>query len=264
VRFGKYFAAPIICVGVAMVALTALWFDNPRQFQEFTTRMLSSPKAFRGEQPRLLVEDQKGDANEPLPLGVKVEHASEDVIMTIEGLPDDVDLSLGNRSAPRVWTIAANDLEQAFVGAPLGFVGVIQTTATLRAASGRLLDRQSLRFEWSPTRREAQDPPVDTMSKEIGSASTDAVPPSAQSSSPKPAVALPPAVTTKAIECQSSPPAYGKPRWAWRLIDNKKCWYAGKPGMDKSKLHWAANADQAPTSAQRTLPPAHGPLSGRN
>ena len=57
-----------------------------------------------------------------------------------------------------------------------------------------------------------------------------------------------------AIECQSSPAPSNKNQWAWRLIDNKKCWYAGEPGMDKSKLHWAADADRAPEPAQRTAP----------
>jgi hypothetical protein len=57
-----------------------------------------------------------------------------------------------------------------------------------------------------------------------------------------------------AIECQSSPPPSNKGHWAWRLIDDKKCWYAGEPGMDKSRLHWARNADRAPEPAQRTAP----------
>jgi hypothetical protein len=157
-------------------------------------------------------------------------------------------------------------LEQSFVGAPTDFVGIMKPTATLRSVSGELLDRQALHFEW---RAWKDDPPV-TGPADKGAASAGlTAAPSTSSSSSKPALALPsltvpPAGTANAIECQSSPPPYSKSHWAWRLIDNKKCWYAGKPGMDKSKLHWAANADQAPTSAQRTLPPAHGPLSGRN
>jgi hypothetical protein len=55
-----------------------------------------------------------------------------------------------------------------------------------------------------------------------------------------------------AIECQSSRAPSNKGHWAWRLIDNKKCWYAGDPGMDKSKLHWPTNPDWASESAQRT------------
>jgi hypothetical protein len=56
-----------------------------------------------------------------------------------------------------------------------------------------------------------------------------------------------------AIECQSSPAPSNKNQWAWRLVDNKKCWYAGEPGMDKSKLRWAANADRALERTQRAV-----------
>lgn len=46
-RFGKYSAALNVCVGVAMVALTALYsFDDSRQVHELMTKMLSSPEAF--------------------------------------------------------------------------------------------------------------------------------------------------------------------------------------------------------------------------
>jgi hypothetical protein len=56
-----------------------------------------------------------------------------------------------------------------------------------------------------------------------------------------------------AIECQSIPTPSNKDHWSWRLIDNKKCWYAGESGMEKSKLHWA-DADPAPEDVQRTAP----------
>jgi hypothetical protein len=59
--------------------------------------------------------------------------------------------------------------------------------------------------------------------------------------------------SANAITCQSSPVPSNKGQWAWRLIDNKKCWYAGEPGMDKSKLHWAVNADRAPEPTQRVV-----------
>jgi hypothetical protein len=59
--------------------------------------------------------------------------------------------------------------------------------------------------------------------------------------------------TANAIECQSSPPS-NKGHWAWRLIDDRKCWYAGEPGMDKTKLRWAANAHRAPEPAPRATP----------
>jgi hypothetical protein len=41
----------------------------------------------------------------------------------------------------------------------------------------------------------------------------------------------------QAVECQASLSG-GDSYWAWRLIDGRKCWYKGAPGMAKSLLHW--------------------------
>ena len=57
-----------------------------------------------------------------------------------------------------------------------------------------------------------------------------------------------------AVECQSEKGA-GYP-WAWREIDGKRCWYKGKPGMDKKLLSWAANAN-APAASKASAAPSH-------
>src|SRR5246127_5751747 len=36
--------------------------------------------------------------------------------------------------------------------------------------------------------------------------------------------------------------------WSWRLIDGRKCWYEGKPGLSKSLLKWPAQAPVQPAS----------------
>jgi hypothetical protein len=261
-----------ISAGVGLFAIAAWYFvEGPRQFIDF----LSTPSAAEAisEHPRLLVEAQSGLANEPLPVGIIAAGASDGATITIEGLPDGADLSLGSRSNHSGWTLTVADLEQSFVGAPAGFVGIMEPTATLRSASGKLLDRQVLHFEWRA--RKGDLPVTSPVNNGAASAGSAAAP---STSSPKPAVALAPlapplADTANAIECQSSLPPYSKNRWAWRLVDNKKCWYAGEPGMDKTKLHWSANADRAPEPAQRNapnpskriaVPPAHGLISGRN
>ena len=138
-----------MCTGLAIVALVVMsLFDDPRQFRSFMATIPSSIEALIRERPRLLVEAQKGLANEPLPLGVAVEHASGGEIVMIQGLPEGVDLSLGRRSDGVGWSIPVADLEQTYVGVPANFVGAIETTATLRSASGKVLDRQALHYEW--------------------------------------------------------------------------------------------------------------------
>ena len=56
-----------------------------------------------------------------------------------------------------------------------------------------------------------------------------------------------------AIECAADRPSSGKGHWSWRTVDGKKCWYSGRPGMDKAKLRWAATT-AATTVGQNARP----------
>jgi hypothetical protein len=38
--------------------------------------------------------------------------------------------------------------------------------------------------------------------------------------------------------------------WSYRIIDGRKCWYEGKPGLSKSMLEWPPRV----SSAQRSRP----------
>jgi hypothetical protein len=43
--------------------------------------------------------------------------------------------------------------------------------------------------------------------------------------------------------------------WSYRLIDGRKCWYEGKPGLSKSLLEWTTSAPPAPAEEiTRTVP----------
>jgi hypothetical protein len=50
-------------------------------------------------------------------------------------------------------------------------------------------------------------------------------------------------------ECSASP---GKTQghWSWRLIDGRKCWYAGKAVIAKASLRWPAAASAQAKAAQ--------------
>jgi hypothetical protein len=58
-------------------------------------------------------------------------------------------------------------------------------------------------------------------------------------------------VDARAIECQPDK-GDGYP-WAWRQIDGKRCWYKGKPGMDKTQLRWADSATAPARTNDRTV-----------
>jgi hypothetical protein len=44
------------------------------------------------------------------------------------------------------------------------------------------------------------------------------------------------------IECRAELPAGRIGYWSWRNIDGKRCWYPGRPGMDKARLQWQSTA----------------------
>ena len=46
----------------------------------------------------------------------------------------------------------------------------------------------------------------------------------------------------KAMECSVARPSSAQGYWSWRLIDGRKCWYAGKSMISKSLLQWPAKA----------------------
>jgi len=52
-------------------------------------------------------------------------------------------------------------------------------------------------------------------------------------------------------ECVASPSKV-QGHWSWRLIDGRKCWYAGKTVISKSSLRWPA---AAPAQAKAAAAP---------
>jgi hypothetical protein len=112
---------------------------------------------------RLVVEDQKGFTNEPLPLGISIKNASDGETVTVAGLADGTELSLGNSKGRAGWLLSTRDLDKTFVGARDGFAGVMEANVSLHSASGQLLDSQVIRFEWTDRRYNVSTPaPVTT------------------------------------------------------------------------------------------------------
>ena len=101
---------------------------------------------------RLTVENQKGVVNEPLPLGVSLKGALDGETVTVAGLAQGTELSLGISKGPAGWLLSARDLDKTFVGARDGFLGVMDAKVNLHSASGQLLDSQLIRFEWTEKR----------------------------------------------------------------------------------------------------------------
>ena len=109
---------------------------------------------------RLVVENQKGFANEPLPLGISVKDASGAETVTVAGLANDAELSLGTSLGAAGWRVPAHDLDKTFVGARGDFIGIMDASVTLQSSGGELLDRQAIRYEWIHKKREGLMPSV--------------------------------------------------------------------------------------------------------
>jgi hypothetical protein len=105
-------------------------------------------------QPRLVIENQKGFANEPLPLGISVKDGSGVETLTVAGLAEGIELSLGTPQGSTGWLVSARDLDKTFIGTRQDFVGVMDATVTLRSPLGERLDRQVIRFEWVQKKQE--------------------------------------------------------------------------------------------------------------
>lgn len=65
------------------------------------------------------------------------------------------------------------------------------------------------------------------------------------------------AANAQARECSVVRPADAKEHWSWRLIDGRKCWYAGKTMISKSLLQWPAppSVRQPPVQAKADATP---------
>jgi hypothetical protein len=127
-------------------------------YNDILEAAMSSYKVSSGKtsahQPRLVVENQKGFASEPLPLGISLKDALGVEIVTVAGLAEGIELSLGASQGSTGWLVSARDLDKTFIGTPQDFVGVMDATVTLLSPLGERLDRQVIRFEWVQKRQE--------------------------------------------------------------------------------------------------------------
>jgi hypothetical protein len=146
-RSRKLFAMAILALLAVGAVVRLNYFGGVRIASAFA--VLTS--LVQSEMPtRLIIGSPRGAIDEPLPVGIAIENATGGETVTITGLADGTELSLGSLSDSRAWTVGAGDVEQTFVGPPRHFVGRMEATASLRSASGRLLDQQALQLEWPP------------------------------------------------------------------------------------------------------------------
>ena len=163
-----------ILIAIVAIGVTLLMFpDEVRNrtgdiFSGLTPLFESSSRSGTTVQPaRLVIESQKGFVNEPLPLGVSLNHASGQETVTLAGLTAGTKLSVGTPLGLSGWRVSARDIGNAMVHAPREFVGVMDVAMDLHSAGDRLMDSRVIRLEWiekrpapSAVRPDPSNPPV--------------------------------------------------------------------------------------------------------
>jgi hypothetical protein len=166
-KAGSSFVFNLLAI-VAIVGVMLLAFPDEagKQLSDISRAVMplheGSSSAGPSAQPaRLVIESQKGFANEPLPLGVSLKDASGGETIMVAGLAAGTELSLGTSLGLAGWLVSAGDLDKTFVGAPKDFVGVMDATVNLRSAGDQLLHSQVVRLEWIEKKEERLTPRLD-------------------------------------------------------------------------------------------------------
>jgi hypothetical protein len=145
-RDGRLLLAPKVIVAViGIIGIALLAFPDPMR------KLVDSFGRIKplGSAAHLAIENQRGLTSDPLPLGISVTDGSGGETVTVAGLAEGTELSLGTALGSGSWLVPVADLDKTFVGAPTSFVGAVTAKVTLNSPSGKRLDTRNIRYEWS-------------------------------------------------------------------------------------------------------------------
>src|SRR5262249_49411242 len=138
-------AAEFIAAVIAIIGIALFGFPDPMR------KLVDSSEQTKtfGSAGHLATENQKNLTTQPLPLGISVIDGSGGETVTVSGLTEGTELSLGTKLGSDSWLVPVADLDKVFVAAPTSFVGVMTAKVTLNSATGKGLDTRNIQFEWS-------------------------------------------------------------------------------------------------------------------
>jgi hypothetical protein len=157
-RPGRVVSIALALVGVGIAAQHFGLLRSSQEPSDHTTGTLSSPAGpstgidATGTElgsPKLLVESSPAVSGEPAPLGLAVRGAANGAVVLLKGLPRGMELSAGHAVTDGVWQLSAAALPDAWVSAPVGFVGSAHLVAELQLANSQIVDRQSIHLKWT-------------------------------------------------------------------------------------------------------------------
>ncbi|MGA7803708.1 hypothetical protein [Bradyrhizobium sp.] len=109
--------------------------------------MITSPAPHR-RASTLVVRNHSGLVNEPLELGVSVDAADPGATVTVRGMPAEASLTAGTPLSLNEWRIPAEQISEAKVIPPTGFVGEMNLSAELHNSDGTALVTSFLQLAW--------------------------------------------------------------------------------------------------------------------
>jgi hypothetical protein len=58
------------------------------------------------------------------------------------------------------------------------------------------------------------------------------------------------------LQCWAEPPPDPESHWSYRIIDDRKCWYEGKPMLSRSLLEWPPQTSKAAAADNKSTSPS--------
>jgi hypothetical protein len=145
-----------------------------------TPQPATPASAAPGQNARLVVNGATADNAEHILIGISAENAGADMTAVVSGLAPGTVLSAGKPWGATGWIIPAAQLATTYLRPPAGFSGTMEYTVALHRPDNSVLDRQTMRLEWSAPTAQAPAPAQN---------------PQAQAPSQQPIVTTPPAPT---------------------------------------------------------------------
>ncbi|HET7910396.1 MAG TPA: hypothetical protein VFL49_00025 [Pseudolabrys sp.] len=98
--------------------------------------------------PTLVVNESAGEMNAPLALGLEVKNYSPGAVIALSDFPAGTSISSGAAEGDRHWRIAVEELPNAKVTPPSGYIGVMTILAELRIGKDIPIVRSPVRLIW--------------------------------------------------------------------------------------------------------------------
>ncbi|MCC6946442.1 MAG: hypothetical protein IT539_01615 [Bradyrhizobiaceae bacterium] len=107
---------------------------------------------------RLVVNGATADNAEHILIGIAAENAAADMTAVVSGLVPGTVLSTGKPWGNTGWIVPAHQLATTYIKPPSGFSGTMEYSVALHRPDNSVLDRQTMRLEWSAPTAQAPAP----------------------------------------------------------------------------------------------------------